>query len=286
MRRLRDADGMTIVELLVAMTMSLLIFAATLQVYETAIRTSSRTDKAVNAAERGQQTMSRLVRALREATAWQQTRAGGTAGTVLLRADSSDIAVARVAPRGARTTANPRVLESLRFCVSDGRLYHQRITGRGTPVTACPDPAWTVVATVSGIRNAASAPVFAYETDVTGIATVAVRLDIDDDPLTGPPAQTLLGGVQLRNQNQPPSASFTVIPTSGRHLQLNASTSVDPEGQLLEYTWRDNGAVIPDRATPLLDYVAPAAGTRTIELTVKDPSGGQATASRPVEVIP
>jgi PKD repeat protein len=143
-----------------------------------------------------------------------------------------------------------------------------------------------VVAVVPGIRNTASAPVFSYETDVTGIGTVSVRLDVDDDPRTGPPAQTLVGGVQLRNQNQPPTASFTVIPTSGRHLQLNASMSADPEGQLLQYTWRFDGAVLQDRVTPILDYVAPTTGMHTIDLTVKDPSGGEATATRRVEVLP
>ncbi len=287
MRRLGADRGMTTIELLVAMTVSLIVFAATLQVYETSLRTSSRTDRAVTASERGQQAMNRLVRTLREATAWRPARAGGTAQSVLLRAQPADIAVARVKPGlGDGVAANPRHLESLRFCVSDGRLYQQRVAGRVTPATACPDPSWSTVATVPGVRNPASAPVFAYEADVTGIATVAVRLDIDEDPSRAPDAQTLRGGVQLRNQNQPPTASFTVIPTAGRHLQLNASASLDPEGQLLEYAWRDNGDLLEGRISPVLDYVAPASGRRTVELTVKDPSGGTATVAQDVEVLP
>jgi len=284
--RLRAQDGMTIVELLVAMTLSLVVFAATMQVYDVALRTSSRTDKTVNAAERGQQALNRLVRTLREATAWQPTRAGGSASSVLLRAQPADLAIARVEPRGTPTAGNLRALESVRFCVSDGRLYQQRVAGRVTPAAACPDPAWTVVAVIPGIRNPAEEPVFAYGTDASGIASVAVQLDVDDDPLRSPPAQTLRGGVQLRNQNQSPTAAFTVIATAGRHLQLNASTSSDPEGQLLEYGWRDNGVPVQGRSTPILDYVAPAAGTRTIELTVEDPSGGQATVAHDVEVLP
>ncbi len=93
----------------------------------------------------------------------------------------------------------------------------------------------------------------------------------------------------MRDQNQAPTATFTVVPAAGRHLQLNASASIDPEAQLLDFVRTDEGTpATPQQpeARPVVDYIAPAAGPRKITLTVKDAGGLESRMTQTVTVLP
>lgn len=283
----RAERGLTVVELLVAMTMSTIVFAMTLQVYEASTRQIARNERTTDAASRARAGMDRVARTLRDASGWSAASASST--PVLVRAQPLDVVFRRVRPGTAGTTANPRSMETLRFCVEGGVLYEQRGSVDAVPGTACPDPAWTQSAVVTGVRNGSGTPLFAFDTASTGTTTVGIELSVDADPEAPPGPQSLRGGVQLRNQNQAPTATFTVVPAAGRHLQLNASASVDPEAQLLDFTWTDEGTPATTRqpdARPVVDYIAPAPGPRTITLTVTDPGKLSRTVSQTVTVLP
>jgi hypothetical protein len=66
---------------------------------------------------------------------------------------------------------------------------------------------------------------------------------------------------------------------------LNASTTQDAEAQLLTFVWRDGATEITQQG-PVIDYLAPAAGPRTISLTVTDPGGLTSSTSKTVTVLP
>jgi hypothetical protein len=104
-----------------------------------------------------------------------------------------------------------------------------------------------------------------------------------DDPVSA----VLIGLICAGNKplrNGPPTASFTIQPnriSSGDTVRFDASASSDPEGQPLEYHWDldgDNGAFEASSGTdpvlerPVFSSTA-TAETRTIRLSVSDPSG-------------
>jgi hypothetical protein len=78
-------------------------------------------------------------------------------------------------------------------------------------------------------------------------------------------------GLYLRNQNRAPTAVFTAAAAGVRHIIFNGSGSSDPEGDPLDYFWYVNGAQVGRGL--IFDYTAPAAGTYTVRLEVRDPSG-------------
>jgi PKD repeat protein len=115
-------------------------------------------------------------------------------------------------------------------------------------------------------------------TTLNQITRIHIDLFVDTDPARQPREQEISSGVFLRNQDRPPSATFTYTLQSGL-VTLNASGSSDPDNDPISYCWYDQGysgtfgqcgtGSIGD--TPVLRYRA--TGTHTITLTVTDPSG-------------
>lgn len=101
------------------------------------------------------------------------------------------------------------------------------------------------------------------------------------DPITGQPTTVhprktqLETGVALRNQNRVPTAAFTASAVGSRQIILNGSTSLDPEGAPLQYSWTvTRNATTTELPTGrILEYSAPAAGVYTFNLRVTDPAG-------------
>ncbi|MBI2448524.1 carboxypeptidase regulatory-like domain-containing protein [Candidatus Microgenomates bacterium] len=74
--------------------------------------------------------------------------------------------------------------------------------------------------------------------------------------------------------NQPPIADFTFSPSSpdeNTPILLNATTSHDAEGPIIDYYWQDNGNRIGSGGFLSIDKLS--AGSHTITLTVKDTAG-------------
>jgi hypothetical protein len=114
---------------------------------------------------------------------------------------------------------------------------------------------------------------------------------VDVDPNRRPLESRISTGVFLRNQNQAPTASFSVVSggTGTRRFLLNGSGSIDPEGRMLRYSWFSGASPdLTDTSCSLtdafgcigrgvtLDYTFPAAAgdaSQTFTLLVKDAGG-------------
>jgi hypothetical protein len=81
------------------------------------------------------------------------------------------------------------------------------------------------------------------------ITSVGLDLYTDLDPARRPREQRLSSAVFLRNQNELPTASFTVRQVSSRRVLLNASSSADPEGRTLEFFWFKGTAPVASELT-------------------------------------
>lgn len=85
--------------------------------------------------------------------------------------------------------------------------------------------------------------------------------------------------------NRDPIASFTLTPTSGPAplaVQVDGSSSVDPDGDALTYAWDfGDGATAGGAAAT---HVYATAGTYLITLVVSDSTGRESTTSRTVLV--
>ena len=151
-----------------------------------------------------------------------------------------------------------------------------------------------VVNTVNGKDR----PVFSFNAPTSELPKITLLrsdLFVDVDPDRRPLESRISTGVYLRNQNQVPTASFSVASggTGTRRFLLNGSGSTDPEGRTLSYSWFSGAN--PDLADTTcsstdalgcigrgvtLDYTFPASagnGTQTFTLLVRDPGGLTAT---------
>jgi hypothetical protein len=139
-----------------------------------------------------------------------------------------------------------------------------------------------VVATdiTNGVR-----PVFTYDTaTLADINSIGIQLFLDTTPGRSPSETALNSGVFLRNQNRRPIAAFTATTAgTGMRVQLNASNSIDPEGDLLTYQWKD-GATVLSQTSPVVDYPAATTGDHVFTLTVTDSGGVTSSTTQTVTV--
>ena len=281
-------DGFTLVELLIAMSLSLIILTATLLVFarmERGTRDNQNLNEAQTQVRVATDSVARRLRNL--ASPDFRTCAASDPTCVperqpLERATPQDLIFRTVSPTGSATAANLQNVERNRYCLraGDGALLTQRQTGDSvvgtTPPadTACPGAGWDVQAGSSQnyrvaaqhITNGAR-PVFLYEVSPTpgsyaetasvddpelySAIGLRIRLFVDPDTLVPPGETTVTTRVFLRNQNRKPLPAFDVT-TSGMTLLLNASASEDPENKPLKYEWFDNGVPLVNAVgTPL-----------------------------------
>lgn len=89
------------------------------------------------------------------------------------------------------------------------------------------------------------------------------------------------------SDNMPPTANAGVDQQviddakPGEPVTLDGGGSFDPDGQIMSFSWRENGVVIATGMTPVVSL---GAGTHDIFLTVTDDDGASATDSVRVEV--
>jgi PKD repeat protein len=86
--------------------------------------------------------------------------------------------------------------------------------------------------------------------------------------------------------NQPPTAAFTVSPSSGAPgtlFTLDGTSSTDPDGSLVSYQWSFGDG--NSGSGPMVSHSYASAGTYTVQLTVTDNEGATNTAARSVSVV-
>jgi prepilin-type N-terminal cleavage/methylation domain-containing protein len=307
--RARSQDGFTLVELLVAMAVSLLVFGAVLTVFESMLRQSKLADDQAEVETRARQSADRLARQLRNLASPADIVTNIEASTQPKSVDRnlpSDLIfkdVADTLPAGSLNSAGVR---RVRYCLqtsgpvagttfsaspSNGVLWMQSQTWTtATPLampagTECPAAGWTTQRIVADhLVNPADKPLFRYSGDagqITGtsdldrerIARVESTVVVDADPTRAPSATQLTTAVVLRNQNRAPVASFTYAlqnPVTCA-VQLNGSASQDPESKPLKYEWWVDG-VKRTVETGVVVQLLVTKGTHTYQLKVYDPA--------------
>jgi type II secretory pathway component PulJ len=302
--RLRDDRGFTIVELLIAMVATTIIFGVTLTVLIALATGAQRTVEHNDAQDTARVFMDRLARQLRNLASPSIFTEDYQAQPYAVDAAGPFDMVFRVVdekrPAGSLNQAN---VKRVRYCVDAtdperGTLYQQEQTWTNRAsndppaipaISACPGAGWTTTALVTGnVSNRAGGqnrPLFVYNsTDLQRISQIHVDLYVDPTPGRDPVETRLGSGVTLRNQNRVPVARLDIAFAPSK-LVLNGSASEDPEGMPLTYQWYlDPPTPLPDCSlTPkppsclfagvVVDAPKPTPGTHRIVLAVKDPAG-------------
>ncbi len=294
MSRLAGERGWVLTDVLLSMSLTILLFGATLTAFN-GFENRARANQLQNEAQsRARAAMDELARSLRNH--WIE------------EAEPTDV-VAQAVNGTLPASGNVRRRERVRYCLQsvggDRTLLWRQVqnwTEPPTPAMAptgdCPADGWTasrVVAT--GLTNAGATelrPTFLYDaSDPARISELRTQLFVDVEPARAPGETRLTSGVFLRNQNVAPSvASFTVTSASnasgGQTVYLNGSFSDDPDGDKLTYVWKDNGTPIEDRLGrkgALIEYPT-GSGTHRFTLTVRDPAGLERVSEETVVTLP
>jgi prepilin-type N-terminal cleavage/methylation domain-containing protein len=289
-RAIAREDGLTLVELLVVLTISLVVMGATFSTFaqfEQTTATNTRQNDAQDQVRVGLDGLARELRNLASPT--------DALPEAVVRAQPSDIVFQSVSSSATRR---------VRYCLhkASGLLWRQvQFTPFSDPSAAsCPDTSWgsqrsPVENVVNGDR-----PVFTYNAPtLTAVTEVGVSLWVDLDVDAKPAETALQTSVFLRNQNRVPTASFT-SDVAGSAVVLNGSESVDPEGKALEFYWYDAAQggnlcdPLPDEVPQtgcvgsgiVFNYTPPVPGNRTLSLVVRDPAGLTDQAPSQVACIP
>jgi prepilin-type N-terminal cleavage/methylation domain-containing protein len=291
-------DGFTLVELLVTMVVTTIVFGATVAALAN-FQHANKADTLRNEVQdRARNTLDRLARGLRNVTARTSTSPGA-----LEQASAYSIAFDTVDPFKVAGGENKSNEVRVRYCLNDSNseneiVYRQeqRWTTAEPPTlpgsTECPDlSAGDWETTSKAATNATNRiggqdrALFTYATTETPqIVTVEANLYLDLAPGKKPGETQLTTAVSLRNANRPPIVSFT--PTQkGLRVLLNASESRDPEGLALTYKWLENSKTLPSTAEFYETGELEKGATYTFTLEVTDPSGLKSSTSQAVTIL-
>lgn len=270
---LRDERGFTLIELLVVMTLSIIVLSATLLTFTTLSSSARDNNKRLETTEVAREALDVQARQLRNlAKRLNHTPVLDTVGPFDLIFQTSD--PSRTWVRYCLDTTNAPATPS------QARLWTQErslAAAAASPVSAamrtgCPSssPEWTttrmVADQVTNRIGGVDRPLFQYRCSegtaclsdpatFDQVISVSAQTFVDSDPFRDVRELRVATGVYLRNQNQPPAASFVATPSSAtRTVVLNASGSTDYEGRTLSYYWF-KGAV---PATTSIDCANPS----------------------------
>src|SRR3954447_26730584 len=250
LKRLESQErGMTLPEMLVAMTLMLIVLSATLTTLDSGGANRRLIDDRNDAAERARTSIDTVVRQLRNLAS-----PTATAPAAIAQAGATDFAFRTFDP-------NKRLV---RYCLeTDGGGINPGVIPTGTSTNliqmlSTSDVAgsfanctltttgWNgahrrVAQFVVNKRSPNNIDLFSYNGSTSNtptITNVRMNLVLDVNTAAKPPLQIrLASGAALRNQNQAPTSSFTVTNLSTRRFILNASGSSDPENRNLSYAW-------------------------------------------------
>jgi PKD repeat protein len=126
-----------------------------------------------------------------------------------------------------------------------------------------------------------------YTHKATGNGIYTVTLDVtyrDDKTGTQFPYST---SVEVSIENEQTSASFVANPDSGEvplTVEFDATSSFDPDGQIVSYEWDFNGdGRYDDAEGEIVEYEFTQEGTYEVSLRVTDNNGDSATTTKTIE---
>jgi prepilin-type N-terminal cleavage/methylation domain-containing protein len=303
MMRARQEHGFTLIEMLVAMSMALVVFAATITMLSVFQR-NSRNDQMRNETQDAARTaVDRLARQLRNVIA-PNTKYNGA----LEQAEPYSLTFQTIDSGAVASGENAANAMRVRYCLNESTpnnevlwMQVERWETAGAPplpsATACPDPStadWESSSRVvehvtnnsdvhSGVHDR---PLFTYggATKIAQITSVEPEIFLALNPGGLPGETRLTTAVFLRNENRQPTASFTTTQL-GSHpgVQLNASGSRDPDGLALTYRWWEDATELSTTAQEAV-VEGLAGSTHTFKLEVADAGGLTNTFSETVTI--
>jgi type II secretory pathway pseudopilin PulG len=253
-RMLSRRDGFTLVELLLAATLSLIIFGVTVSAWGSIYRSNRAVEKQQDNTQTARLAIDRASRQLRNL-------ANPTVNAVNT--------IARATPYDFVFQTSDPSKTWVRYClqtsgggtsVDKATLWEHEskaLSGITAAMTSgCPSTAaaWdrnqAVVQSVTNQTGGIDRPIFRYEcavgapagcpsssTQYSKIINVGFNLWVDADQSDQASELNVATSVFLRNQNESPTASGTATRYATRQILLNGSASTDPEGRTLEYFW-------------------------------------------------
>lgn len=286
MMGVRGESGLSLIELLVTMAISIVVFGATLTALDVFQTNNLNAQLRNETQDNARNAVDRLSRQLRSVAA----KSTGAPGALEV-AKPYSIVFQTIDPSQV-TAGNPTNAMRVRYCLNNSNPNNEILwtqvkrwkaeseaplpTGAGCPNlngSEWESSTQLVQHVTNRIGGRTSQPLFAYPaSSVEQIASVEVNLLIDLNPGRRPGETQLTSGISLRNANRPPIASFTATKING-FVRLNASESLDPDGLALTYKWWKDGAQLSSTAQ---EYNTPAKetnGTHTYRLEVRDPGG-------------
>jgi prepilin-type N-terminal cleavage/methylation domain-containing protein len=277
----RREDGFTLVELLVAMTLSLIVFGATLTILESYLRQSSAAAKRLDAQDQARLAVDRIVRDLRNVSSPLTTP------KLLGRATPYDVVFQTVGTPSGGASGNVSGIQRVRYCVpqdtSAGSAGLERLiaqvqtwrtsTAAANPWTsdpsqtiACPDltfapaagqPVYTVLAqsVMNRYQQTSDYPAFSFNNgldansvaaaDLPLISTIQVNLRVNPTPTLSGATTQIRSAAYLRNKQHAPVAQFTYTATGNGGVILNAGQSYSPDNEQLSYAWACTSSPCP-----------------------------------------
>jgi prepilin-type N-terminal cleavage/methylation domain-containing protein len=284
--RLQAENGFTLVELLVTMVITTIVFGATLSVLDVFQRDNVVDQKRSEVQDNARNAIDQIVRQLRNVAA----PSAGSPGALLTTKNYSMIFDTIGTASGYAWGKNTSHTMMVRYCLNNSNpenevLWMQSLRwseppGPTTPApTTCPDLSgfWEsnrqVVQHVTNRIGGEVRPMFKYSA-ATAPQTASVEIDmfLDLTPKQAHPGETqLTTGIGLRNANRPPIVAFTVTRISPKFVRLDGSASYDPDGLALTYRWKIDGT--PIASTAQVTEVEEPVGSHTYQLEVVDPGG-------------
>lgn len=296
--RLADEHGITVVEMLLALVISLVVFGAVLTLLDSFLK-NERVDRLRNETQdTARSAIDRLSRDLRNAA----SPSAGSPGA-LEKSNPYDLMFQTVSGTQVFGGSNAYNQMRVRYCLDASNPAAENLwlqtqtwttaTAPAAPDTStCPSSAWParylLVAGVTNENNSQNRALFTYAplaaTSAAQINAIEVDLFLDPNPGSQPSETELKSGIYLRNSNAPPTASFTVSQVNG-HVLLNGSGSSDPNGQSLSYQWTLDGSSISGATTQSYDAGTFTSGSsHTFGLIVTDTVGLSATSAQTMRI--
>jgi hypothetical protein len=109
-----------------------------------------------------------------------------------------------------------------------------------------------------------------------------VRAFVDANTSTDPRATDLQSSVTLRNLNRMPTAGLNCQPESNGHATCDASSSIDPDGENLTYSWTMDGSPLSSTTSRVDQSSLASHSTHSFTVTVTDPGGLTSSATRSI----
>lgn len=302
MSPLRSEHGFTLIEMLVALALSTVLFGATVGILEAFQRQNSLDQLRNETQDHARNAIDRLSRQLRNVAAPSAAAAGALEVAEPYSLTFQTIDSSTVTPE------NPTNKMRVRYCLDDSTttneilwLQQKRWGKDEAPLptnTTCPDKTgndWEsstqLVQHVTNRIGGQNRPVFEYSPAsppalVSQITNVESTLFINLRPGSVRPGESqLTTSIALRNENRAPVAAFTAVQLgSTRRIVLNASESLDPDGLAITYTWWDGSTELPTSSQQYETEPLVLGSRHTFKLRVVDPGGLTSTTEQTVTI--